>query len=107
MRNDSEVLKRFGRRVREFTHLHRCACVIDSTMRDKTVVVGVRPTALGALSRTLDPERRPSALTAGTCRAAVEDAGLATEAVDDMRIWPPGKRSPWRHGAQAWQRPTR
>jgi hypothetical protein len=52
-------------------------------------------TTLGALSRTLDPERRPSALDAETCRAAMEDAGLDTEAVDGMHIWPPGTRSPW------------
>ncbi len=82
-------------------------CVIASMMRDKTAIVGVGTTAFGALDRNLDPERRSDELAAAACRAAVEDAGLATEEVDGMRIGPQGKRATAGHGSQAWQRPTR
>ena len=75
------------------THLQRRADVRAVTRRNKTAIVEVGITACGALSHHLDPRRRPSASAAEACRAAVEDAGLAAEAVDGMSIWPPAKRS--------------
>jgi hypothetical protein len=61
----------------------------------------------GAFYRNLAPARSPYELAAEACRAAVEDAGLATAEGDGMSIWPQGKRSPWQHGSQVWQHPTR